>query len=88
MQAISYFKQQQSIRANLGKTGTLLTFTSDGCNTVGVVELDGGDRVTAALTDVVTPQVGMKLRGCWRRMGTCDGNGLIFYGVKFCLVFS
>ncbi len=86
MQAISSYKQQQQTRQLLGKTGTLLAFTADSQQLVGIVTMATGQKIVAALGDVTAPQMGMKLRGCWRQSGVCAETGLLLYAVKFCPV--
>lgn len=80
---------------NLSGLGKLLSFTNitSACvefknmpaYCIGLVQLDEGPKITAALTDVNFADlfIGMRLKATFRKFYTHGSNGIIEYGLKF-----
>jgi uncharacterized OB-fold protein len=80
--------------AKLPETGTVLTytiirvapsqFTDEAPYAVGIVELDGGPRITAQIADVPldTIEIGQKVKVEFRRVREEGQAGILCYGYK------
>ena len=91
---VKIWRRQKEIRKLLGKTGTILTwsiiyvtgkeFKRFAPYPVAIIELENGEKVTAAVVDYEKDklQIGKKVRIVLRKVRNSSAEDVIVYGIK------